>query len=566
MWLSAPWGLLLLTALPVIVWLHRHVARVERRTVSHLPLWASLLDPASEGPTRRSPPWTLVLLLELLAATALVATAAGAAWRSGAGASVGVVVDTSLSMSGGPAERTGRDEARAALQRLRHTGARVILVASGPRPRVVADGDVDDALTALDAEPWVAPGHDLQPAVELLASWGLPAHAIWVLTDEPTLPQAAQVGAPAGNTGLIAATWGPGEAPFLVVGRFGDGPAELTLEVTVDDYPPVPLPVTLDADGQWSGSPALPPEAARLEVALPGGDALAGDDRVTLLRPVQPAVSTQITLRRQQERTAFERAVAAIPTLQAGEPAQLVIRDEEQASDAPWQVVLLAPHPCQRARQLSADPYDPLMRGFDPHDLVWYTRATTPPPTARVLLRGDGLPLVWRDGRQLVLSLCDAHSYNLFRRDAFIALMSNLADELVQEVGGLPRTNLRQGEDLRLRPLPEWGSALVWRTPSGVDHPLRADGDSLQVGPLVEPGVHELRGAGESVRFAVQPGDPRESDLTGRRPAAPPPLPEPVHTGATASPRSLADLLLLLALAALLAAWFHLDRAPGTSP
>lgn len=542
-----PLGLLGLLALPAIVWLHRFVVQARRHPVSDLGLWVDALRAGAEGRSPRRPPLTAVLLLELLAATALVAALAQI--RLGGPAlpppTVGVVLDTSASMRGGAEGQRPLDLAAALLREV-PAGTRIVLAAGWPSPRILADGAVDEALAALAATPAAVPAHDLAPVLALLTGLGIDER--WVLTDDPAvaLPHTVHLGAPAGNVAFVGASWPEGGAPTVAVQAFGDADVPLTLTVRAEATSTVAV---IAPHGTFRAL-EIPVDGDEVQVELPP-DALAVDDQVTLVRPAPRGVGVAITLPDGPARRAFAAAVDAIDTLALADPPALVIGP----GDAPARLVLAAGPADHVATQLTADRFSPLMDGVDVSELIWPATAAQPPPGAQVHLTSAEGPVLWQVGTTFTWNLASDAATNLFRREAFVALLTNLGDELARVHGAIAQPNLRAGDALRLSAAPEWPAPRRWLHPDGAASELPADR------PLTELGAHRLTAGGADVgRFAVSFADPRESDLTARAPDGPGAFRPDYARAAAPSADEASTWPWLAALAALIAAWSLLGR------
>jgi Aerotolerance regulator N-terminal len=557
MTLGWPAGLLGLLALPAIVWLHRYVVQAAPQPVSNLDLWADALDAGAEGTTPRRPPLTWVLVLELLAATALVTVLADV--RLGGPTltppTLGLVVDTSASMTGGPPGERPTDQVRARLAAL-PPGARVVLAAAWPAPRILADGGVQDALAALDALPWTAPRHDPTAALGLLGALGV--EQPWVLTDDPEVrhPSAVHLGAPADNVGFVGATWPEGGRPTLAVQAFGDADVPLVLTVeaagvrsTVDVIAPRGSFRPVELAG-------VPAEAQTVVVSLSPGGSLDVDDRVTLARPATRPVGVAVRLADGPAADAFRAVVTAIDALRLEDADPGLVIGPPGAA-APGQVALevLGGAADHRATAISADVFSPLLVGVDLVDLQWPASAAAPPPGARVHLTSAEGPLLWQIGSTFTLNLATDAPTNLFRREGFVALMANLADELARRDGQIPSANVRAGDVVPLLPPATWATPIRWRHPDGAQTEL-PPGREARLGPLTEPGAHAVTADGqEVVSFAVSFADPQESDLTRRVPDPPGAWAPVLTVSAPSLAGSVPTWPWLAAIGALIGAW-----------
>jgi len=301
--------------------------------------------------------------------------------------------------------------------------------------------------------------------------------------------------------------------------------------------------------------------ARKLVVSLPD-DALAFDNRVSLLRPLE----RRVTLRSEQVSEPLQRALAhalrAIPKLQAttDASADLIVRENPAAAAREPSLVLLTRGPGKSAfaPQPLADPFAALLSGFDGRDLLWFAFAHAPAKGARVLLQAGRQALVWQHGSSAFVNV-DLEQSNLLAHATFPIMLANLADELDLARGGLPRSNFRQGERLRFEPPRGLAGELPVQAPSGRSWRF-ARGEPVELGLLSEAGDYTVQAAGAQERFSVQLLAEAESELRQRKQpdARPPEL-----TGSARAPgeqRSRLRVPLLLGLlAACLAAYWLLS-------
>jgi hypothetical protein len=574
-----PLGLLGLLALPLVWWLHRHVVRAQRREVSCLALWVDRELVRHEGAQRQRVPDRVVLALELLAALALCALLAGIDLQGTAAArpTVGFVIDGSASMAGGSEGSQPLQRVRALLAQLarERPGLHVSLVLAAERPeligeRVMSASAADRALAALEPRGSTC---NLPPALELMSALGVGAQSTWLFSDDPELdhPRLVRVGAPSSNAGIVHADWRPGEAPFVVLRRF-----ELAAQVSSGDAS-LPVSLQLEVDGarqsaevqvpREGGQPfALPvaADARKVVVSLPG-DALAFDNRVSLLRPLQRRVSVRAEQVSEPLQRALGQALRAIPKLEAASAdasAELMVRENPSGAASGPSLVFLTrgPGAAGFAPQPLADPFAALLSGFDGRDLLWFAFArATLPQGARVLLQSDAQALIWQHGPSVFVN-ADLAQSNLLAHATFPIMLANLADELDAARGGLPRSNFRQGERLRFEPPRASTSALVVQAPSGRSWRFER-GEPVELGLLNEAGEYALRAGRETQHFSVQLLAESESELRLRKPADGR-LPE-IATSARAPGEAQSRLrlpLLWLLLAACLGAYWLLTR------
>jgi hypothetical protein len=347
--LLAPIGLFALLALPVIVVLHMRRTTPRPLTVPSLRFWL-VAEPAQTRRTRwRRPPFSWLLLLQLLAAAALAVALARPA-TSRALDALGIdlrtdprhlllLLDGSTSMSAtGPDGRTRFEAARAeALDRLaglqEGDAATVLLMGT----QVTTLGATDAASLDLLRErvatlPLPGGQADLDGALALAADLVLPGREndAVVVSDgavaaDPATVAAlgapvafAAVGGDAANAAVVAVTArtdpAAPDAPLLYarVANFGpdsvNAPAVLLADGLEAGRQDVALPANGSAELGWR----LPPGASEATVRLEHPDALPADNAATLPLAGSDALSLRILLVSDIP-SPLARVLAAIP-------------------------------------------------------------------------------------------------------------------------------------------------------------------------------------------------------------------------------------------------------------
>ncbi len=470
---AAPAFLFGLLALPVVVWLHRLRVRRERRVWAGTFLWRRARE---QGRTRPRFLRTLLLLLQLLAVTALVLAAAQPRWNAPGPPLRVLVIDASAGMAatdGASSEAarerddvvagaTRTDVAFAVARELAAEGGPIAVVRGGLEPRLaLAPTDDGAALDAL-ASAWTAgdAGSDRERALvlarDVAAAHDGPAELHW-LADRPP-PSAAGVhlhplageGRNVGVTGFeriagqawvrVSSTWPqPLEVPLELL-RDGTVVASTTLVVPARGDAATSLPV-----GDGPGGPS--PLQAR--IVPPEGDVLDLDD-------VAWAPSDEVTVLLDRPFDALERALFAVPGVRVrvvaasaarSLPADLRVLHDPSFGPAPEGATLLLPErtgPAVAVRTWRWDRTDPLLRFVDLRDLI--VAVPDPAPldegvdwTTAVhgLVDGDEdaapVPLLQRrerdEGAVVRLAFHPARG-DLTLRPAFPTLVVNLLDEV----------------------------------------------------------------------------------------------------------------------------------------
>lgn len=585
-WFAQPWGLLGLLGVPAVVLLHLYRRRQTRVPVAALFLWEDAQRSESQGrkrqPLRRTPSFWLEVLGALLAGLLL----GGFDPLAGQDAvHLVAVLDDSASMSHAPRRQAAIEELE---KRFSEEGrrVRVSLVRSGVRPRLLCGPAalLPDARRALEDWQPSAPGHALDSALDLareLANGG----EILLLTDRAPDPERTlrsdlywvAVGEPASNFSLSEARRSrdvDGERLAVTVRHDGDAEATTTLRVLAGEQELAARAWTMEANGERRIEVELPAGTPRLTVML-GDDALAVDNRATLLPPVDRTVRVAVGLEDDSsENLRIADLVEALPQTVATTDlsrADLVVAHQAAASPA-WSLVL----PRNPETGTSAEAYvrgfvpdlaHPLLRDLTLDGLVW-TRATD------FVLRG--LPLI-SVGEHALLTESAVEGavifdFNLIAPRSTLALspdwpilFSNLVAMRRTALPGPRAVNLVAGETFELR---RAGRQRYELTTGGGDARSLFAENLLRIEDLAPAADYRLieeqvdgEAAGDEWLFAVNFRDARESDLrSGEKLDLPP---SSGGTGLTSdryaeSPAS--RILLLLLLGCVAGDWWVLRR------
>jgi hypothetical protein len=304
--LLSAWALAGLVLLAPLVVLHLRRARLPRREVPSLLLWRTLpADPSLHRRRLRTPPLPLLLLLQALALIVLVLALARPGATADAGAAVHVyVVDDSVWMQArdGGATRlaAARDQLRTRLARLgRQAPVRIVLAAASPT--VLYSGRAGDAAGAVaHVAPSDGPG-DLAAAVRLAAGLRRRTSDPVVLLRAPenALPRVVApsssftpvaVGSAIDDQAIVEASARCGLPADDACEGFArvrnTGPRAVEARISVLDHG-TPASATSVRVGPGASAPVAfhVPAGAQLELRLPGGDALAADDRAWIVVP-----------------------------------------------------------------------------------------------------------------------------------------------------------------------------------------------------------------------------------------------------------------------------------------
>lgn len=600
-----PWGLLGLLTLPAIVWLYRYTRQGRMRSVSCVALWAQSSTAGEEGRKPQRPPFSLALLLSLLAALLLSLALADLRWSGDLARveRVGLVIDNSASMSAGQAWNQTREQFGKLAER--HPDAWFTVVVSGPRPSRLAGTDLaaDQLLPAFDQVRARSTHHDLRPAIDLLRSL-LPAEAPFLIFSDQLEAAALRedeqaalihVGLRRDNVGFAGMDWPEGQAPFVVVRAWGAADAPLPHSVRIawsqDGEPQTPLVFPLGRAERLVSLP-VSDSARRVDLHLTSADGasagnglengLALDDRAVLIRPPLRRLNVDAIELSRALTDSTNRLIAALPEWHrdpAELPDLLIVADDKPVADLGAVAVLEWRLPDARAQlqsDLVVDSFSPLMDGVDLNGLVWLaSNRSVAEPGAQVLLRSASSDLVWllpSPSRPRLVINADARNSNLLRHPFWPVLAQNWSQALLAARGGWSRFSFQQGERLSLTLPGDWPRPL--RVGSR-DYPGDRAGSRVDIGRLDEAGVFAWSAgrpvtAGDQAdelagELAVNFVDLRESDLQQRaRPAGSRatglPTLKPHRDHVDQADTGLAGLLVFCAVLALLAVWLLIGR------
>jgi hypothetical protein len=516
--IGEPWGLLALAGLPALVALHLWRARHAPRPTSALFLWPDDRRVLASG-RRRAP---LVLRgsfwLEVLAVLAATWWLADIHWSQRAPARhVVVVLDDRWRMQavadGSSAAQRLRTALDARLAQLA-AGDRVTLIASGTPPRLLI-GPAAEVLAARNIlATWrpEAAWHDLDAALTLATGLGGGGAEIIVASDRAParLPDGIGLlttGQSLTTSGLADARWWRTGAERIVAVVHGSTERAPVLRIA-----DVVIAASSADKGMYVFDHLPPmPEDAQAELALPGEDPLAIDDRVTLVRPPARLVHASVTLDGAIG-VAVRAALTAAGATLSGSASDLVIGPAAPAGA--WSLRLEAGAAPPSLGPFTARRDHPLLADIDLSGALW-SGATTTTTGSPLLISGDQVLLSEsRRGadRDLVLHLDPARS-TLTRHPAWPGLFANLVAWRAARLPGVADPNPRCGQQVNAV-LPSGIAAAELTDPSGIVRTLRAgpEGD-LSIPGLSRPGRWSLRWPGGSAAISAMPLDPRQADL-----------------------------------------------------
>ncbi|MGA2614902.1 MAG: VWA domain-containing protein [Spirochaetia bacterium] len=613
---SSPGWLLLLLLVPLVIVLHALTLRWRSISASSLVFWNELLKERKASMRIRRLLRSLVLLLQVLAITALALALGGpliAGFNRSGSQDVILVLDATASMQTREGARTRWDialERGLALASGLRGGARMTVVLAEKSPRLLSPFTGDrGALRRLlmSARPTDEPG-DVASSMLFAMSLRDPRRGGRVVLEtdgafdelrgvDTSLPWVTVdiAGTPRENVGITqmsfrqASGTGAGYQLFLAVRNAGRAPAAVPLTVRAGGREVVSRTLTIGA-GQRSGVtiPWTGPAAGRVTASLSTHDALPLDDTAYAVFAPARGLSVLVV----GPRPVFiQQALASLPGVTVrtqdapapGDPA---------AGDAQADVVVYAgvqPAPLTkgnfilfntvppnlpiRARGLLRVPpvtgwsrADPLLDSVSLAGVaIGQALDLDPGPGFSVLAASGTSPLLlsWdHSGVKALLLAFDPRASDFPLRPGFPILLANALSWFFP---GWLQTQVDQTQAGDPRVLPVEGAAGVTVVkPDGRRVLMTADGPSVTFFETDEAGFYRVEAGGTSGEFAVNLFSDSETDVTPRFTA---PAVQPESTGPRAGvPAPVWSVVAAVALAFLLLEWLAWLWRPGRSP
>jgi hypothetical protein len=467
--------------------------RFQRREVTALFLWSSLVR-AEQGGRRverfRTP---LLFFIELLILLALALAATDL--RRLASRPVRplvLILDDSYSMQATVGERSARDRGlamiREEMERYDPTSVRVILAGETPLlagpPMTMAN-----ALEVAKAR-WscLAPAGNLAAARALATEVGEADAWVVVATDHPPDEETdtprlrwLSTGRKGANAAFIAATRNHAgddrNRCFLQIANPGDLAVETQLEVTGDGRP-LGLKRTLNLAPGTSEQIAFDiPGAIDTVRATLSPDALATDNQVILLPPRNQRVRVANSVGDGELRELVARALAAsgLRDTSPGKP-ELVIADAAAGTPSAqrWTCEIQVPkNAIPFTGPFVGDWGHRLMQGLDFSGVVWAGQSGATPTGQPVLMAGNTLLLEDRElgGGHAIRMYLDARLSTVARTPNWPALFWNLLHWRAEHHPGFQEGQARMGSTVRLLLPParagEEGAGVLLESPDG---------------------------------------------------------------------------------------------------
>jgi Ca-activated chloride channel family protein len=499
--LLAPLALAALLVPLAIYLVHWLFGSRRRLRVPAIFLWADLPQASAGRSKRRWPPITLLLLLQLLAATLAAFALARPATPSEPPRHLALILDASASMQATDVTPTRFDAARArAIERVAalRISDMVSLIRAGREASLVASGLPDTVRSALSAAQPGAGGAAIREALALassqLAATPERRGQIVVLTDaawpalDPVGPLAAPVevvavGGGADNQAVSGVSVrmdpsGRSQTALVELANQADRAVRVPMRLTADGAPLDERQVDIPPRTRARLSIPLPADARRVAVRLLGRDSLALDDSVETSAPGGPPRDVLLLGRGSD---GLRRALESVPSLRvrtADFPvrAELTVLEGSLPPQLPAGPLLLVDPPASAGRLLGVglgsgarvQQTHPLLQGLDLGALQNETpEISGVPGWARVVLGSMQGPLIMEgrlEGRPTVALTFDPRISGLEKSLAFPLLISNATTFLLNQAdapSAVKEPFDPAESDIAPRPIPSFSSSVI---------------------------------------------------------------------------------------------------------
>ena len=550
--LTYPLAILAAAALPALAAIYILRNRYRRREVSSLMLWQFAVQSREGGAKVNRLQLPLVFFLELLALALLVTAATGPRWQLPAHARpLVVILDDSASMLANDASAAGfqpaspgvspanspRAKAATALDDLLKSRKflSIRLVLAGQKPRVLGSAvttatEVREALAQWTCQ---SPAAALDAAVALANDLGGPQSQLLVLTDHAS-PGSEFTGDRIqwwafGNTqpnlafvNATRTTHGDADRVLLEVANYSaSASASAAYRITSGSNLLRSATLSLEPRARQRLILNLPANTPAIEATL-ASDALAADNRVTLLPAVRKRIRVQNSLEDAVLRSLVDKALDATGLRSSLSAAPEIILHNARATPVgtnAWGLRLLTEtnNLAAHTGPFIVDTAHPLARGLALDGVVW---TAAPPGTNQF-----GLPVVTAGNTPLLTAQEDA----LGRQQVTLHLVPdrstltstpnwpiffwNLLTWRARETPGLVESNFRLGSEVAIRALT---NSTQLTLPNGTKRTLTKTAEKFVLEPETT-GLHTVTAGTSSWQFTVNLLAPEESDLAAAK-------------------------------------------------
>jgi len=472
----SPWGLLALSAIPLILFLHFFRERRKMKLIGGLHLWsfAAINLPAGRRFDRliRSLP----LLFQILAAILLSLLLAGLDFpRSGQIRHYTIILDDSVSMQA----RSGDTAAERSVQVIRQWAKkkdRFTLISAGVRPKILAGPFASREEINRALEKWIpqSPACELESSVNLASRFVTGSERILFLTDDETpaktyadILEIYSLGKPQPNFSISfadRARISPAKDKiYITLQSFAQEEEKSVLTARIKNAVVFEQNVTLAPEKPFSL--AFETDAIQENVILSlKEDSLSEDNSVILL----PVIVKPVNVFMEGFGDAsgyFTKAVLSVPyTKIVGSPgeAHLVFTTKKEYTPIESHVRIYH-FPQQeesgnlalaQGRDLVLDPHSALTEDLSLEGVLWpYLKDAS--SSFSPLISHFGIPLLFleseKNGQRHFRFNLMWDRTNIFRDPAWPALMLAMVEECRRSIPGMDQTNFRAAEPIPLR-------------------------------------------------------------------------------------------------------------------
>ncbi|MCS7167442.1 MAG: BatA and WFA domain-containing protein [Gemmatales bacterium] len=535
---TAPWALLGLVAVPVLVAIYWLRFRYRPVPVSTLLFWRDVPELREAGIRWERLHLPLLFFLELLVILLLVGAALGLhVLMPDRSRPLIVILDDSLSMQAG--QPSARQQAEQALRELlrQHRFAAVRLLLAGPTPQWLGHAvqDVREVESLLRHWQCLEPTAALDRALATAREWGGREALLLVLTDAPPEVADAQAsfqwwafGSAQTNlaiTHAVRTATPERDRMVLEVANFSTETQSTTLSLRWADNVLQSTPLTLLPGESQTLHYTVPAQASVIEASLPQ-DALEWDNRVWLVHHTKPTVRVHVEVSQARLRSALEKALQAAgqTVFDRSEPHVLITDNPaRRPTETTWLVQLVLEKEGEAfTGPFLLDQQHPLCEGLSLLDVIWGSRRD----------RLEGIPIITVADIPLVTET--VHGWE--RRHLRLRLIpelttwprspdwpifwANLVHWRRSEFPGPATVHARLGDVLRMRSgrhtdTSSGESFVRCRFPDGREERFVVRNRQAFV-PLRQLGVHEILVGEQTWLVAVNMSNRAESDLRSR--------------------------------------------------
>lgn len=542
--LTYPLALMAAAAIPALAAIYILRNRYRRRTVSSLMLWEFAVLSREGGAKVNKLQLPLVFFLELIALALLVTAATGPRWQLPAHARpLVVILDDSASMlasegsAGSLPAASPRTKAAAALDELLKSRKflSIRLVLAGPKPRVLGSAVTTAPEVRELLAQWTCQSPDaaLDAAVALANDLGGPQSQLLVLTDHAS-PGSEFTGNRIqwwafGNTqpnlafvNATRTTHGESDRVLLEVANYSaSASASAAYRITSGSNLLRSATLSLEPRARQRLILNLPANTPAIEATL-AADALAADNRITLLPAVRKRIRVQNGLEDVALRSPVDKALDSTGLRSSLSAAPEIILHNARATPVgtnAWGLRLLTDtnNLAAHTGPFIVDTAHPLARGLALDGVVWTAGAPGTNQFGLPIVTAGNTPLLSATedalGRQQITLHLIPDRSTLTATPNWPIFFWNLLTWRARETAGLTESNFRLGSEVSIR-APTNSAQLT--LPNGTKRVLTKTAEEFVLEPETT-GLHTVTAGASTWQFTVNLLAPEESDISAAK-------------------------------------------------